>query len=88
MRKYVDAGFDHLVLQNAGPDPDGFIDFYRDILAARLRSLSSWIDHDERERPASPPTPRLTARRATAGVQRGRRLRIRLLSRYPPVHQG
>ncbi|MFJ8690686.1 TIGR03557 family F420-dependent LLM class oxidoreductase [Micromonospora wenchangensis] len=39
VRKYVDAGFDHLVLQNAGPDPDGFIDFYRDTLAARLRPL-------------------------------------------------
>ncbi|WFE37318.1 TIGR03557 family F420-dependent LLM class oxidoreductase [Micromonospora sp. WMMD998] len=39
LRKYVDAGFDHLVLQNAGPDPDGFIDFYRDTLADRLRAL-------------------------------------------------
>ncbi|MCZ7434832.1 TIGR03557 family F420-dependent LLM class oxidoreductase [Micromonospora sp. WMMC241] len=39
VRTYVDAGFDHLVLQNAGPDPDGFIDFYRDTLAERLRAL-------------------------------------------------
>ncbi|MFI6130096.1 TIGR03557 family F420-dependent LLM class oxidoreductase [Micromonospora sp. NPDC051141] len=39
VRKYVDAGFDHLVLQNAGPDPDGFLDFYRDTLADRLRAL-------------------------------------------------
>ncbi|MFC4150012.1 TIGR03557 family F420-dependent LLM class oxidoreductase [Micromonospora mangrovi] len=39
VQKYVDAGFDHLVLQNAGPDPDGFIDFYRDTLAERLRGL-------------------------------------------------
>jgi len=27
-RQFVDAGFDHLVLQNAGPDPEGFIDFF------------------------------------------------------------
>lgn len=25
---YKKAGFDHLVLQNAGPDPDGFLDFF------------------------------------------------------------
>jgi G6PDH family F420-dependent oxidoreductase len=34
---YVDAGFDHLVLQNAGPDPDGFIDFFAKELKDRLR---------------------------------------------------
>jgi G6PDH family F420-dependent oxidoreductase len=28
VREYADAGFDHIVLQNAGPDPDGFIDFF------------------------------------------------------------
>lgn len=39
VKRYADAGFDHLVLQNAGPDPDGFLDFYRDTLAARLRAL-------------------------------------------------
>lgn len=38
-RRYVDAGFDHLVMQNAGPDPDGFLDFYRTELADRLRRL-------------------------------------------------
>jgi G6PDH family F420-dependent oxidoreductase len=37
--EYVEAGFDHLVLQNAGPDPDGFLDFFRDTLAERLRAL-------------------------------------------------
>ncbi|MFF9870334.1 TIGR03557 family F420-dependent LLM class oxidoreductase [Streptomyces sp. NPDC013953] len=36
---FVDAGFDRLVMQNAGPDPDGFIDFYRRELDARLRRL-------------------------------------------------
>ena len=25
---YTKAGYDHLVLQNAGPDPDGFLDFF------------------------------------------------------------
>ncbi|MFI7050347.1 TIGR03557 family F420-dependent LLM class oxidoreductase [Streptosporangium sandarakinum] len=37
---FVDAGFDHLVMQNAGPDPDGFIDFYRNELDERLRALT------------------------------------------------
>ncbi|GIF13853.1 TIGR03557 family F420-dependent LLM class oxidoreductase [Actinoplanes teichomyceticus] len=27
-RTYAEAGFDHLVLQNAGPDPDGFLEFF------------------------------------------------------------
>ncbi|WP_433324968.1 TIGR03557 family F420-dependent LLM class oxidoreductase [Spirillospora sp. CA-294931] len=36
-REYAEAGFDRLVLQNAGPDPDGFIDFYRSELAGALR---------------------------------------------------
>ncbi|MFI7551500.1 TIGR03557 family F420-dependent LLM class oxidoreductase [Micromonospora sediminimaris] len=39
VQTYVDAGFDHIVLQNAGPDPDGFLDFFQDVLATRLRSL-------------------------------------------------
>ncbi|MEV0005841.1 LLM class F420-dependent oxidoreductase [Micromonospora sp. NPDC050980] len=39
VKEYADAGFDHVVLQNAGPDPDGFLDFYRDTLAERLRAL-------------------------------------------------
>ncbi|MGW3293473.1 TIGR03557 family F420-dependent LLM class oxidoreductase [Streptomyces xiamenensis] len=37
---FVDAGFDHLVMQNAGPDPDGFLDFYRSALDSRLRALT------------------------------------------------
>ncbi|GAB3213677.1 TIGR03557 family F420-dependent LLM class oxidoreductase [Marinactinospora thermotolerans] len=37
---YVDAGFDRLVMQNAGPDPDGFIDFYRKELDGRIRGLT------------------------------------------------
>jgi G6PDH family F420-dependent oxidoreductase len=37
VRKYTDAGFDHIVLQNAGPDPDGFIDFFAKTLGDQLR---------------------------------------------------
>ncbi|MEV7190532.1 TIGR03557 family F420-dependent LLM class oxidoreductase [Streptomyces sp. NPDC093510] len=38
-QKFADAGFDHLVMQNAGPDPDGFIDFYQRELDGRMRQL-------------------------------------------------
>lgn len=38
-RPFVDAGFDHLVMQNAGPDPDGFMEFYRSELDGRIRDL-------------------------------------------------
>ena len=40
VQRYVDAGFDHLVLQNAGPDPEGFVDFFTRQLADRVRSLT------------------------------------------------
>ncbi|WP_031087328.1 TIGR03557 family F420-dependent LLM class oxidoreductase [Streptomyces sp. NRRL WC-3549] len=40
VQSYVDAGFDRLVMQNAGPDPDGFIDFYTRELDAPLRRLT------------------------------------------------
>ena len=40
VQQYVDAGFDHIVLQNAGPDPEGFVDFFTKELADRLRTLS------------------------------------------------
>jgi G6PDH family F420-dependent oxidoreductase len=40
VQQYVDAGFDHIVLQNAGPDPEGFVDFFTQQLAERLRSLT------------------------------------------------
>ncbi len=39
-RPYADAGFDHLVTMNAGPDPDGFMDFFARELAEPLRALS------------------------------------------------
>ncbi|WP_214406846.1 TIGR03557 family F420-dependent LLM class oxidoreductase [Pseudonocardia lacus] len=39
--QFVDAGFDRIVLMNAGPDPDGFIEFFRTELADRLRARAS-----------------------------------------------
>jgi G6PDH family F420-dependent oxidoreductase len=39
-RPYVDAGFDHLVLQNTGPDPDGFLAVCKSELIERVRSLT------------------------------------------------
>ena len=39
-RQFAGAGFDHLVAMNAGPDPDGFMDFFARELAAPLRALA------------------------------------------------
>jgi hypothetical protein len=36
----VDAGYDHLALINAGPDPEGFFDFFASELAEPLRKLT------------------------------------------------
>ncbi|XVQ09528.1 TIGR03557 family F420-dependent LLM class oxidoreductase [Spirillospora sp. CA-255316] len=36
VRQFTDAGFDHLALMNAGPDVDGFFDFYATELSGRL----------------------------------------------------
>jgi G6PDH family F420-dependent oxidoreductase len=38
--QYAEAGFDHLVAMNVGPDPDGFMDFFARELAAPLRALT------------------------------------------------
>jgi hypothetical protein len=35
--EYAKAGYDHIVLMNAGPDPEGFIDFFAKELHDRLR---------------------------------------------------
>jgi G6PDH family F420-dependent oxidoreductase len=40
VKQFVDAGFDHLVLQNAGPDPYGFIDFFERELHQQLGDLA------------------------------------------------
>jgi len=37
---FVDAGFDHLALLNAGPDPRGFLEFFATELAEPLRALT------------------------------------------------
>ncbi|MGB3635551.1 MAG: TIGR03557 family F420-dependent LLM class oxidoreductase [Rubrobacteraceae bacterium] len=39
-QQFVDAGFDHLALINAGPDPDGFFDFFTSELAEPIRELT------------------------------------------------
>lgn len=38
-RPFVGAGFDRLALVNAGPDPDGFLDFFASELAGPVREL-------------------------------------------------
>lgn len=40
VRQFTDAGFDRIVLMNAGPDPDGFFDFFEGALAERVRALT------------------------------------------------
>jgi G6PDH family F420-dependent oxidoreductase len=39
-REYAEAGFDHLALVNAGPEPDGFFAFFADELAEPLRAIA------------------------------------------------
>jgi hypothetical protein len=34
--QFTDAGFDHLVLHNGGPDPDAFFEFFASELRPRL----------------------------------------------------
>jgi len=39
-QQFVDAGYDHLALINAGPDPEGFFDFFASELAGPIRALT------------------------------------------------
>lgn len=39
-RPFLDAGFDRIALMNAGPDPDGFLDFFGAELGERLRTAA------------------------------------------------
>ena len=39
VRRYLDAGYERVVLQNVGPDPDGFFDFFASELSGALRNL-------------------------------------------------
>jgi len=41
VRRFADAGYDRLALINAGPDPDGFLDFFASELAGPLRALDA-----------------------------------------------
>ena len=38
--QFVDAGYDHLALINAGPNPEGFFDVFASELAEPLRMLT------------------------------------------------
>ena len=49
IRKFRDAGFDHLVLTGIGPDQEGFLRFWRDELAPRLRHRDELLDEALRE---------------------------------------
>jgi len=40
IQSYLDAGFDTIVLLNAGPDPDGFMEFFATELADKVRALT------------------------------------------------
>ena len=40
VQPYLDAGFDHIVFQNAGPDPEGFIQVCKNELIGRVRALT------------------------------------------------
>ncbi len=37
IRKYIDAGFDHIILVQVGPEQNAFIDFFARELAPALR---------------------------------------------------
>jgi hypothetical protein len=39
VRKYVDAGFDHIVVIGVGPDQEGFLRFWEQELAPKVRRL-------------------------------------------------
>lgn len=41
---FVDAGYQDLVLINAGPDPDGFLEFFANELQPRIRALTPRAD--------------------------------------------
>jgi alkanesulfonate monooxygenase SsuD/methylene tetrahydromethanopterin reductase-like flavin-dependent oxidoreductase (luciferase family) len=40
IQQFADAGFDHLVMQNAGPEPDGFMDFWSRELEQPIRKMA------------------------------------------------
>jgi len=47
-KQFADAGFDHLFAMYAGPDPEGFMDFFSRELAGPLRALTPATSRGER----------------------------------------
>lgn len=45
IRSYAEAGFDHIILHQVGPEQDGFIDFYARELAPRLQQAGMVARH-------------------------------------------
>jgi coenzyme F420-dependent glucose-6-phosphate dehydrogenase len=41
VKKYVDAGFDHIIIHQPGDDQKGFLRFWREELSPRLRDIVS-----------------------------------------------
>lgn len=41
IQPFVDAGFDHLVVHDHGPEPDAFLDYFAEELGPRLRSVGT-----------------------------------------------
>jgi len=39
IRRFIDAGYDHIVIANAGPDPDAFLDYFASELRPRLLAI-------------------------------------------------
>lgn len=75
-RQYADAGFDHLVAMNAGPDPDGFLEFFASELAGPLRALTPRL-------PAPPRQPQSHPRLLTRSTRPAMRPVRAQLRRHP-----
>jgi G6PDH family F420-dependent oxidoreductase len=41
IKKYVDAGFDHIIVHQPGPDQEGFLRFWKEEMAPRMREIAS-----------------------------------------------
>jgi hypothetical protein len=41
IQKYIDAGFDHIAVLQAGPDQEGFLKFWQSELRPRLEKLGA-----------------------------------------------
>ena len=63
-KEFAEAGFDHLALVNAGPDPDGFFEFFAG--RARRAAARAGLARPSRPGPASSAIRRVTARAKTS----------------------